>query len=217
MPGRLKGKIAIVTGAGQTPGETIGNGRAISILFAREGARVMLVDKNLASAEETRTIILEEGGEACSFEADVTKSEDCRRVAEACIKKYGRIDILINNVGTGGEALGPVKLREADWDRIYNVNAKSVFLTCKYVIPYMEAQGKGAIVNISSIAAVCATPMLAYKSSKSAVNSLTQSLAMIYAGVGIRINCVMPGLMDTPMAIEGISRARGISKEELRE
>jgi NAD(P)-dependent dehydrogenase (short-subunit alcohol dehydrogenase family) len=215
MDKRLEGKVAIVTGAGQTPGDTIGNGRAISILFARAGARVMLVDLRLDSAAETQAMITKEGGEAFAFAADVTRSDDCRRLAEECVAHYGRIDILVNNVGTGGEDLGPVKLKEEAWERIYNVNVKSMYLTCKHVIPYMEKQGGGSIVNISSIAAVCATPMLAYKTSKSAVNSLTHSIAFMYAGKGIRANCIMPGLMNTPMAIEGISRYRGINKEDL--
>lgn len=215
MEKRLEGKVAIVTGAGQTPGNTIGNGRAISVLFARAGARVMAVDCNLASAQETQKIITDEGGEAFAFAADVTSARDCKSVAEACAARYGRIDILVNNVGTGGEALGPVKLKEEDWERIYNVNVKSVFLICKHVMPYMEKQGSGSIINISSIASVCSSPMLAYKTSKSAVNSLTHALAFMYAPKGIRANAIMPGFMNTPMAIEGISRIRGINKEDL--
>jgi NAD(P)-dependent dehydrogenase (short-subunit alcohol dehydrogenase family) len=215
MDKRLEGKVAIVTGAGQTPGDTIGNGRAISILFARAGAKVMLVDFRLDSAQETQTIINKDGGEAFAFGADVTSSDACRRMAEECAARYGRIDILVNNVGTGGEDLGPVKLKEEAWERIYNVNVKSMYLTCKHVIPYMEKQGGGSIVNISSIASICASPMLAYKTSKSAVNSLTHSIAFTYAGKGIRANTIMPGFMNTPMAIEGISRLRGISKEDL--
>jgi len=215
MDKRLEGKVAIVTGAGQTPGDTIGNGRAISILFARAGARVMLVDLRLDSAQETQTIITKEGGEAFAFGSDVTNSENCRRMAEECAARYGRIDILVNNVGTGGEDLGPVKLKEEAWERIYNVNVKSMYLTCKHIIPYMEKQGGGSIVNISSIASVCASPMLAYKTSKSAVNSLTHSIAFVYAGKGIRANTIMPGFMNTPMAIEGISLLRGINKEDL--
>lgn len=215
MDKRLGGKVAIVTGAGQTPGDTIGNGRAIALLFAKAGAKVMLVDRRLDSAAETQALITSEGCEAFAFAANVTSSEDCSRLAESCIAHYGRIDILINNVGTGGENLGPVKLKEEDWERIYNVNVKSMYLTCKQVIPYMEKQGSGSIVNISSIASVCATPMLAYKTSKSAVNSLTHSIAMQYANKGIRVNCIMPGLMNTPMAIEGISRHTGVNKDDL--
>jgi len=215
MEKRLEGKVAIVTGAGQTPGDTIGNGRAISILFARAGAKVMLVDLRLDSARETQSMIKREGGESSAFAADVSRADDCRRIAEKCVESYGRIDILVNNVGTGGEDQGPVKLKEEVWERIFNVNLKSMFLTCKYVLPYMEKQGSGSIVNISSAAAVCAVSMLAYKTSKAGVNALTHSIAMKYAKKGIRVNAIMPGLMNTPMAIEGISRFRGIDKEDL--
>jgi len=215
MDKRLEGKVAIVTGAGQTPGDTIGNGRAISILFARAGAKVMLVDLRLESAQETKSMINQEGGESLAFAADVTRSDDCRRMAEKCAETYGGIDILVNNVGIGGEDQGPVKLKEEVWERIFNVNLKSMYLTCKYVLPYMEKKGSGSIVNISSAAAVCAVSMLAYKTSKAGVNALTHSVAMKYASKGIRANAIMPGLMQTPMAIEGISRFRGISKDDL--
>jgi len=215
MDKRLEGKIAIVTGAGQTPGGTIGNGRATAILFARAGARVLLADHRLDSAKETQEIIEQEGGESFAFSADVTVSDDCRRIADACAERYGGIDLLVNNVGTGGESLGPVRLKEEDWDRIYDVNARSMYLMCKHVIPYMEKRGGGAIVNISSIAAVCATPMLAYKTSKAAVNALTHTLASMYASRGIRANVIMPGYMDTPMAIEGNLKMRNISREDL--
>ncbi|MEE9911647.1 MAG: SDR family oxidoreductase [Deltaproteobacteria bacterium] len=215
MEKRLEGKVAIVTGAGQTPGQTIGNGRAIAILFARAGAKVLLVDRNLESARETGEMIAREGGESFAIAVEVTSSADCRRMADECAARWGRIDILVNNVGTGGEALGPINLKEEDWDRIYNVNAKSVYLTCKHVMPYMEKQGAGSIVNISSIAAVAASGMLAYKSSKSALNSLTHSIAYNYAAKGIRANVIMPGFIDTPMAIEGNLKYRNISREDL--
>jgi len=211
----LKAKIAIVTGAGQSPGDTVGNGRATSILFARAGAKVLLVDHRLGSARETQDIIAKEGGESLAFAADVTQADDCRRMADTCAQTFGRIDILVNNVGIGGEDPGPVKLKEEVWDRIFAVNLKSMFLTCKYVLPYMEKQESGSIVNISSAAAVAATSMLAYKTSKAGVNALTHSIAMKYAKKGIRVNCIMPGLMNTPMAIEGISKSRGVQKEEL--
>ena len=168
MDQRLQGKTAIVTGAGQTPGDTIGNGRAMAVLFARAGAKVMLVDRRLDSAEETKALIEKEGGTAFAFAADVTKIDDCRRMAEKCVETYGRIDILVNNVGIGGEDFGPVKLKEEIWDRIYNTNVKSAFMTCKYVLPVMEQQGSGSILNISSVAAVANTSMLAYKTSKAA-------------------------------------------------
>ncbi|MGZ6219663.1 MAG: SDR family NAD(P)-dependent oxidoreductase [Syntrophales bacterium] len=215
MGNRLQGKVAIVVGAGQTPGDTIGNGRATAVLFAREGAKVMLVDRRLESATETEAMIKKENGEAIAFKADITKSEDCRAMADACVKRYHRIDILVNNVGIGKGDAGPEKLAEEDWDRIFRVNLKGMFLACKFVLPVMEQQGRGSIINISSAAAVCAVSMLAYKTSKAGVNALTHSIAMEYAKKGIRVNAIMPGLMKTPMAIEGISQARGIDQEEL--
>jgi len=215
MGDRLKDKVAIVIGAGQQSGDTIGNGRAISILFAREGAKVMLVDQNIDSAQETKLMIDREGKESFAFKANIVKEEDCRQIAESCVGLYGRIDILVNNVGIGEGDKSLVNLSEDIWDKIFNANLKGMFFTCKYILPIMEKQGKGSIINISSIAAVCATPLVAYKISKSGVNSLTHQLAMKYAKKGIRINAIMPGYLNTPMAIEGISRARGISKEDL--
>ncbi len=212
---RLEGKVAIVTGAGQTPGDTVGNGRATAIVFAREGARVLLVDRNHDSALETQARIKDEGGESSTFQADVSSDADCAALTRACIDTYGRIDVLHNNVGIGGGDSGPVHLAEETWQRIFDVNLKSMFLTCKHVLPVMREQRSGSIINISSVAAIAATGMLAYKTSKAGVNALTQQVAMGNARYGIRANCIMPGLMNTPMAIEGISRARGISKEEL--
>jgi NAD(P)-dependent dehydrogenase (short-subunit alcohol dehydrogenase family) len=136
-------------------------------------------------------------------------------MADECVKRYHGIDILVNNVGIGIGDAGPVKLSEDDWDHIFRVNLKAMFLTCKYVLPVMEQQERGSIINISSVAAVCAVSMLAYKTSKAGVNALTHSVAMKYAKKGIRVNAIMPGLMKTPMAIEGISQARGIGKDEL--
>jgi NAD(P)-dependent dehydrogenase (short-subunit alcohol dehydrogenase family) len=214
---RLAGKVAIVVGAGQTPGETLGNGRAAAMLFAREGARVMLVDCDLDSAEETGRRIASEGGDCFSFQADITREEDCRRLASACVDRWERIDILHNNVGIGGGDAGPTHLEEADWDRILSVNLKGCFLTCKHVLPVMREQGSGSIVNISSIAAVCSVGIVAYKTSKAGVNAFTHSLALGNARYGIRVNAIMPGLMNTPMAIEGISAARGVDREALIE
>jgi NAD(P)-dependent dehydrogenase (short-subunit alcohol dehydrogenase family) len=216
MSGRLKDKVAIVVGAGSTPGDTMGNGRATSILFAREGASVMLVDYRPESAEETKRMIDAEGGKSFAFAANVTKADDCKRMADKCAEVYGRIDILHNNVGIG-EGGGPVDLSEDEWDKVINTNLKSMFLTCKYVLPYMERQGSGAIVNISSLAAIrfAPYPMVAYSSSKAGVNAFTRSIAMQYAHQGIRANAIMPGLINTPMAIEGISVRLGMSKEDL--
>ncbi len=212
---RLRDRVAIVVGAGQTPGETIGNGRATALLFAREGARVLLVDRRLESVQETQAMIVEEGGEATLVEADITRDEDCAALAGACIEAYGRIDVLHNNVGIGTGDAGPTHLTEQVWQQIFDVNLKGMFLTCKHVLPVMREQRAGSIVNISSIAAICSVGMLAYKTSKAGVNALTNSLALGNARYGIRVNAIMPGLMNTPMAIEGISRARGIPREQL--
>ena len=213
---RLKDKVAIVVGAGQTPGETIGNGRATAILFAREGAKVLLVDRDLDSAEETRKMIADENGESFTFAADISLEADCRKMAEACVEQYGRIDILQNNVGIGTNDAGPVSLTEEALDNIMTVNFKGAFFCCKHVVPVMRKQLGGAITNISSVAAVCSAGITAYKASKAALNAYSHALAMGNAKYGIRVNVIMPGLMDTPMAIETISEARGISKEVLR-
>lgn len=213
---RLKDKVAIVVGAGSTPGDTLGNGRASAILFAREGAKVMLVDYRLDSAEETKKMIDEEGGESFAFEADVTSSDDCRRMADTCVETYGKIDILHNNVGIG-EGGGPVELSEDDWDRVINTNLKSMFLTCKYVLPHMEKQSSGAIVNTSSLAAIRCQfyPYVSYTASKAGVNGFTRDVAMQYAHQGIRINCIMPGFINTPMAIETIVEKSGMDKADV--
>ena len=213
--GRLDGKVALVIGAGQTPGDTIGNGRATALLFAREGARVVAVDRRLDSAEETVAMIAAEGGAAIACEADATSESACMALVADCVARHGRIDVLHNNVGIGGGDAGPAHLDEAAWDQILSVNLKSVILPCKHVLPVMREQRSGSIVNISSIAAVCATPIVAYKVSKAGVNAYTQSLAVGNAKYGIRANVIMPGLMNTPMAIEGIAAARGIAKEDL--
>jgi NAD(P)-dependent dehydrogenase (short-subunit alcohol dehydrogenase family) len=215
VSGRLQDKVAIVVGAGQTPGDTIGNGRATAILFAREGARVLLVDRNLASALETKAMIDAEGGHCHALEADVTREDSCRAMTSACVETYGGIDILHNNVGIGTGDAGPVHLSEEAWDRIFTVNLKTMFLSCKHVLPVMRERRSGSIVNISSVAAVCAVGLLAYKTSKAGVNALSHTLATGNAKYGIRVNTIMPGLMNTPMAIESIAAARGVPKADL--
>jgi NAD(P)-dependent dehydrogenase (short-subunit alcohol dehydrogenase family) len=212
---RLKDKVAIVVGAGQTPGETIGNGRATAILFAREGARVMLVDRHLDSAQETEKLIRDEGGEAFSLEADVTSSEQCEAIAKGCVDQFGRIDVLHNNVGIGTADGSAVRLSEKAWDLMVDVNLKSMFLTCKHVLPVMREQKSGAIVNISSVASIAAVPMLAYKVTKAGVNALTQQVAGGNARYGIRCNAILPGLMNTPMAIDAWVQQTGIEREDM--
>lgn len=212
---RLQGKVAIVVGAGQTPGDTIGNGRATAIRFAREGARVALVDCLLESARETQAMIEDEGGQCFVREADITQVGDCRAFVEATLEAYGQIDILHNNVGIATGDTVAIDLRAEVWDRILDVNLKGMFLSCQQVLPVMRRQQRGSIINISSIAAVCTTSLTAYKISKAGINALTQTLASGNAKYGIRVNAIMPGLINTPMAIEGLSKARNIAKEDL--
>jgi NAD(P)-dependent dehydrogenase (short-subunit alcohol dehydrogenase family) len=212
---RLKGKVAIVTGAGQTAGDTIGNGRATAILFAREGAQVMLVDRRADSARETEAMIAAESGTSTVFEADVTSEEHCRGMAAACVERFGRIDILHNNVGIGRGDAGATHLDVEVWKKIFDVNLTGTFLACKHVLPQMREQRSGSIINISSLASIAAAPMLAYKVSKAGVNALTQQIAIGNASYGIRCNAILPGLMNTPMAIEGFAEATGVAKDDL--
>ncbi len=213
---RLENKVAIVAGAGQTPGDTIGNGRATAILFAREGARVMLVDKNFGSAKDTHAMIRDEGGEAWPFEADITREEDCKGLAAACIEHYGHIDILQNNCGVSVGDASATEILEENWDRILTLNLKGPVLTIKHVLPEMRRKQTGVITNVSSVAAIAGQTTVAYKASKAGLNALTQSIALGNARYGIRANAIMPGLMDTPMAIERRAREQKVSKEEIR-
>lgn len=209
MAGRVKGKVAVVTGAGSV-GQGVGNGKAAAILYAREGANVMLVDNRLDAAEETKAIIEMEQGTCFTFQADVGKSVDCRKIIENCIDKYGRIDILHNNVGV--EIPGGLdEITEEAWDKTMNVNLKSMFLLCKFTIPYMLRQGNGAIVNISSINAIRTLPALslAYGTSKAGVIALTREIAVQYASKGIRANAILPGMMNTPFVIAALTEAYG--------
>lgn len=213
---RLKGKIAVVVGAGQQAGETIGNGRATAILFAREGATLLLVDREESSAIATLRMIEAEGGSASVLRADITSEEDCMSIAATCVERHGRIDILQNNVGMGMGDGGATSLEAEGWDAIMDVNLKGMWLTCKHVLPQMRAQRSGAIVNISSGAAVMAVAAIAYKVSKAGVNALTHAIAWGNGKYGIRANTVMPGLLDTPMAIESHHKGTGKSRAIVR-
>jgi NAD(P)-dependent dehydrogenase (short-subunit alcohol dehydrogenase family) len=215
MGDRVRGKAIIVTGAGSI-GPGMGNGKASSLLYAREGGRVLLVDRDLTAAEETRRLITEAGGEAAAFACDVTSSADCHRMVHACLKAFGSIDVLHNNVGITIPG-GPVEVSEEDWDRIMRVNVKSMFLTCKHVLPYMERQGRGAIVNIASANAVRSLPVIAvaYAASKAAVIAMTREIAIQYAAKGVRANAILPGLMDTPMVKAQLTGAYGGDVEQM--
>jgi NAD(P)-dependent dehydrogenase (short-subunit alcohol dehydrogenase family) len=216
VSGRFDGRVAVVVGAGQTPGDSIGNGRAISIQLASEGASVLAVDRDPASAAETVAMIEAAGGVGAFHRADITSEDDCASIAGTVVERFGRIDVLVNNVGIGTGDTSATRLDEEAWDLIHDVNVKGMWMTCKHVLPLLRQQRSGAVVNVSSIASVCATPYLAYKTSKAAVNALTHQLAASNASRGVRVNAVLPGLMDTPMAIEGISAATGIDPDELR-
>jgi NAD(P)-dependent dehydrogenase (short-subunit alcohol dehydrogenase family) len=200
MAGRLQDRVAIVVGAGSS-GPGWGNGKCTAVTFAREGAKVMCVDLKRAAAEETVGLIQKDGGEAMAFEADSSKNASVKAMVDACVAKWGRIDVLDNNVGIGSTG-GPVELGEDEWDRVFDVNVKSFFLTAKHVLPVMEKQGGGAIVNVSSIASIRSpkgVSYIAYNASKGAVNALTMAIASQYAEKGIRCNAILPGLMHTPM------------------
>lgn len=226
MGDSLKGKVAIVTGAGSNPGardrEPIGNGKAAAIVYAREGAKVIAVDLRTEAAEETKQMIEEEGGTCSIFQADVSRSQDCQAMAEECLKTYGRIDILHNNVGiTPRKPGGILEVDEEDWDLVMNVNLKSVFNACRAVLPQMLKQGSGNIVNISSIGAVFygyprMLAMFIYFVSKAGVNCLTKVLAAELADKGIRVNAIMPGAMDTPMIYKDVTGLYGDDLEAMR-
>lgn len=213
---RLAGKTAIVVGAGQTPGATIGNGRAMAVLFAREGADVLCVDRDGARAEETAAAIRGENGLAGAMEANIAKPGAGDTIVAAALARFGRLDILVNNVGIGGGGDAPAHvIEEAAFDRVMAVNLKAMWLSTKAAIPAMRAHGGGAIVNISSLASIAGANMLAYELSKAGVNRLTTHVAQANAKYGVRCNAVLPGLMDTPMAMA--ATVRGQSEDVLRE
>lgn len=197
---RLLGKIAVVMGGGSSnPDGGFSNGQAVAISFAREGAKVVVVDINLESAQLTVDHIASEGGTSFAMAADVSKSSDVQKVIKTTVEKYGRIDILHNNVGI--EYIGTVvDTPEEDWDKVHNINLKSVFLACKYAIPEMERTGGGSIINVSSTASLkfSPVPFIAYNSSKAAVNHASRMIARQYAAKQIRCNVIVPGMMDTP-------------------
>ncbi len=202
---RLAGRVALVMGAGSV-GPGWGNGKAAAVAYSRAGARVIAVDIVAAAAAETAKLIRDEGGMADEFTADVTNAADVARVVAASIESCGRIDILHNNVGVTRMG-GPVELSEADWQASLDLNLTSIYLACKHVLPHMEAQGRGVITNISSLASIryVGYPYFAYYATKAAVNQASVALALQYASKGIRVNAILPGLMDTPLIYQQIS------------
>lgn len=218
---RLDGKTAVVVGAGQTEGETVGNGRATALLFAREGAQVLAVDRDAASAEQTRDMIRAEGGTCEAFVADVENPDDCRGIVDSCMSTFGALDVLENNVGIVAGDSFITELDVEGFDRIFRINLRGMALTIKHALPVMRDQGGGSIINISSIAPVIAAQSVAYSTSKAGVNNLTRVVASGNARYSIRANCIMPGLMETPLGVEGglsdfvnKTRSEPLSREE---
>ena len=214
---RLEGKTAIIIGAGQNPGEGVGNGRATALRFAQEGAKILAVDMNLPSAEETVEMIKKEGGEATAFQADVTKSETLYAAIDEAMKLWNKIDIMHYNVGVslaGGDS-ELLDFKEEVFDRMMSINLRGAVMACKHVIPIMRKQQSGVILMISSFAVIENNPLVAYKISKAGMNAFTKQLAKDNAEYGIRANVIMPGLMDTPMAVDTRVRVLGKSREEI--
>ena len=218
--GKLQDRVAIVVGAGSV-GPGWGNGKAAAVLFAREGARVLAVDIDAGAAAETVGIIAGDGGTAETFVADVSEADQVRAMVDACLDRFDRIDVLHNNVGIVAPK-PTAEVSEADWDRICAVNLKSMFLTCRAVLPEMERNefridaegrriGRGAVINISSVSGIRWTgvPYVTYSVTKGAVLPLTRSIALEYADRGIRANAILPGLMNTPMIVEPLKDAYG--------
>ena len=214
---RLQDKVAIVVGGGQQPGDTIGNGRATAERFAEEGATVLIIDINEDWARETLRAVEAHGRPASVLRADITRETDCAAIARTCLERHGRIDILHNNVGM---SKGDGRTSELDaevWDRLMAMNLKGMFMTCKHALPHMVRQKSGCIINVSSTASLALRPTLTYKTSKAGVNALTQHIAMENAAHGVRANAILPGLIDTPMAINRRAQERGVDPEVVRQ
>ena len=196
---RLDGKVAIVTGCGSS-GPGWGNGKAMAVLLARQGAKIAGFDRDEAAAAETKRIIEDEGGSCFIARCDATNAKEVNAFVADCLARLGRIDILINNVGRS-EPGGPVELAEETWDEQLEVNLKTAYLMCKAVLPIMERQGSGSVVSVSSVAGLryVGKPQVAYAAGKAALLQFTRTTAVIYADRGVRLNCVVPGLMSTPL------------------
>jgi NAD(P)-dependent dehydrogenase (short-subunit alcohol dehydrogenase family) len=214
---RLRDKVAVVIGAGQGPGEGMGNGRATVIRFVQEGAKVLAVDNRLASAQETAAMASKDGAACVAHEGDVTKEASMAATMAAALERFGRIDILHYNVGVslGGSDAPLAEFTEEAFDRIATINLRGAIMAAKHVMPVMHRQKSGVIINISSAAAIENYPYVAYKATKSALVAFTQQLAIRNAEHGVRANVILPGLMDTPMAVDTRARHAGKSRAEV--
>lgn len=213
MIGRLANKVAIILGAGQSPGEGVGNGRAVALLFAREGAKVACVDRSLDAAEATAKLIRDEGGDAYAYAADVVKEASLKAAIDDCVVRHGRVDTLHYNVGVslGGGDKSPLEITEDAFDNVNAINLRGLVMAAKHVIPLMRRQQSGSIIAISSIAALSSTyPTVAYKTTKAGMIAFIEQIARHNAEFGVRANVILPGLMDTPMAVD--TRAREWNK-----
>ena len=227
---RLENQVALIVGGGQIPGDTIGNGRATALTFAREGAKIVIADININLAKETVRLVQDQGGEAFAIEGDIINQEDCSRFVSETIKSYGGLNILQNNVGIGPGGSGPNKISAEGWRLMLDVNLTGMFLMIKNVLPTMQKQRSGVITNISSTISIAGNSSVhgnsknqgdregqtAYRVSKSGVNSLTESFALSQAQYGIRVNAILPGLMETPNAVESAIKSSNLTREELK-
>jgi NAD(P)-dependent dehydrogenase (short-subunit alcohol dehydrogenase family) len=198
--GRVEGKVAIVTGAGSTPGPGVGTGKATAIVLAREGASVLLVDLHADRADETRRTIEDEGGTAQVFAADVSRADDCAAMVGAAVEAFGTVDILVNNIGLASVGT-VVDTTEEAWDRAFAINLRTAFLACKHAVPVMAGKGAGAIVNVSSISALRGDGTVAYSAAKGGLTAMTIDMAYSHGRQGIRVNAIAPGHITTPMVL----------------
>jgi len=215
---RLKDKVAIVVGAGQGPGEGMGNGRATALVFGREGAKVLCVDRDVASAEETAAMIGKASGTARAIRGDVTREADMKAAVDAAVSSWGRLDVLHYNVGVslaGGDK-NPLEITEAAFDTVNAINLRGFIMAVKHALPVMRQQRSGVILSISSVAALATDyPTVAYKTTKAGMIAFTEQIAKQNAEYGIRANIILPGLMDTPMAVDTRAREWGVPRAEV--
>lgn len=217
MSKRLDGRVCIVVGGGQTAGLTLGNGKATALRFASEGATVVVADRHLDAAADTVQAIEAAGGTGMAVAADVTDDDALQAMVRQCVQRYGRLDVLHNNVGLSSEG-GDTPIDEITsdiFDRLHAINLRGMAMSCKYALVEMVRQGSGVIVNVGSMAARSTHPTLAYKTSKAGVSALTQHIAVKYARLGIRANCILPGSMATPMSVDGAARRKGLDRDVL--